>query len=83
VLDRLKTTVGAVVAALSEGSPRGADSGDRRDRSENSPGGSDGPVSTRLYRCSTCEIVYIAAEKAVCSRCQGGVERVSNGTDTE
>jgi hypothetical protein len=29
-----------------------------------------------LYRCPTCETVYIAGEKRTCSTCQSDVERV-------
>ncbi|WP_247001641.1 hypothetical protein [Halosolutus gelatinilyticus] len=29
-----------------------------------------------LFHCSTCRVVYIAAEKDVCSECENDVERV-------
>ncbi len=53
--------------------------------SKEQTGSADQPETAKshLYHCSTCDNVYIAPDKKICSQCNTPVERVPSALSAE
>ncbi|WP_265112337.1 hypothetical protein [Halosolutus halophilus] len=73
-LGRLRDRVRSTLSPETDGAASTADA-DRRDEGSE-PTDSSARSVGNLFHCSTCAVVYIAAEKQVCSECECEVEQV-------
>jgi uncharacterized paraquat-inducible protein A len=84
VFEGVRSAVGSLVAAFPRTGVHEHSDGDDSETEDTTPSDASGErVTSGLYHCSTCETVYIAAEKRECSQCRKPVERVRKTTKTE